>query len=353
MSHPGEQLFLTTQPGWAFATLAELRRRGNAGHLTFWHRDSSIIADSHASLLSDKLATPAEVFGCIIGIEAKVQDDATALLHRRLSPASLKQAVLCWLPSLRNTQRRRYSITAEVYGTTSLHRRSLADLLQATLHQAFPRWRRTASEGLRFYCKADRRAAVVGLQLYSNLSSGDDRRPGSLREHLACGLLALSGARPEETVFDPFMGTGTILAAASQRFRVRACIGLEIDPEAYAIAMGRINSPHVSLLNISFEAFDTSTLPDNARLVSNVPFGVRFARVATEKLLGFIRSLPPAPRQITLLASREQAKEMVPALGLRKKNVLVLGHQPAFYTPLPRTALSARTRLHRGHRTRA
>ena len=136
MSHPGEQLFLTTQPGWAFATLAELRRRGNAGHLTFWHRDSSIIADSHASLLSDKLATPAEVFGCIIGIEAKVQDDATALLHRRLSPASLKQAVLCWLPSLRNTQRRRYSITAEVYGTTSLHRRSLADLRWAGLFGA-------------------------------------------------------------------------------------------------------------------------------------------------------------------------------------------------------------------------
>lgn len=328
MSHPEGQLFLTTQPGWAFATLAEVRRRGNVGHLTFWHRDSSIIADSHASLLSDKLATPAEVFGCVIGIEAKAQDDATALLHRRLSPNSLKQAVLRWLPSLRNTQRRRYSITAEVYGATSLHRRSLADLLQATLHQAFPRWRRTASEGLRFYCKADRRAAVVGLQLYSNLSSGDDRRPGSLREHLACGLLALSGARPEETVFDPFMGTGTILEAASQRFRVGACIGLEIDPEAYAIAMGRINSPHVSLLNISFEAFDTSTLPDNARLVSNVPFGVRFARVATEKLHGFIRNLPLAPRQITLLASREQATEMVPALGLRKKNVLVLG-QPA------------------------
>ena len=37
-----EELFLITQPGWAFATLAELHSWGVAGYVSFRHRDSSL-----------------------------------------------------------------------------------------------------------------------------------------------------------------------------------------------------------------------------------------------------------------------------------------------------------------------
>ena len=66
----------------------------------------------------------------------------------------------------------------------------------------------------------------------------------------------------------------------------------------------------------------------NTRLVSNLPFGERFARVPTAKLLRFIAGLGLPPERMVLLTSRRQGMAMAPALGLRAKNVLLLG-QPA------------------------
>ncbi len=50
------EMLLTTQPGWAFATLVELRGHGVRGQVPFYHRDSSLVASAGSSLV-----TPAEV----------------------------------------------------------------------------------------------------------------------------------------------------------------------------------------------------------------------------------------------------------------------------------------------------
>jgi hypothetical protein len=40
---PPAALFFTTQPGWAFATLAELRALGVRERAELWHRDSTLV----------------------------------------------------------------------------------------------------------------------------------------------------------------------------------------------------------------------------------------------------------------------------------------------------------------------
>ena len=336
MKDERSQLFITTQPGWAFATLAELRSRGVASYVAFHHRDSSLIVEWSAPLLSGKLKTPAEVFGSILEVEGEEGRDAALLLREQLKPNRLKRQVLDWLPLTQNTRPRRYSVVTEVRGAISLQRNKLSELVDRSIREAFPRWKRVSSQALRFYCKVDPQAAVLGVQLYANLTASGEGAPGSLRSHLACGLLTMAGAGPGEVVFDPFMGTGTILREAYHAFGVPRSVGLEVDRDAYRIAERTLDLPAASLHNVTFESFDATALPDEAKLVSNIPFGVRFAQVSTGRLLDFIRSSPVSPQRITMLMSRGQARGLAPVLNLRAKNVLVLGQPAAIvYTPRP------------------
>ena len=328
------QLFLTTQPGWAFATLAELRARGVGSYARFCHRDSSLLVPVHPPLAGTRLLTPADVFGGVLTAGSSRGRDATEQLARdleRLDPAVLQQFVLRWLRWLPQPHRRRYSIGSEIWGDTALHRAALAGLVGTALRRAIPQWKEVSSGEVRVYCKADPQLALLGVRLYSNLGPHDTRspgRPGALREHLACGLLTLARVRPDAAVLDPFMGTGTILRAASRRFGVRTCIGAEIDPQAYRIARRSVRAPDARLFGQPFESLDVERLPAQLTLVSNLPFGVRFAQVPTARLLKFLARLRAKVVALALLMGREQAAEVGPALGLRTKHVLVLG-QPA------------------------
>jgi 23S rRNA G2445 N2-methylase RlmL len=152
-------------------------------------------------------------------------------------------------------------------------------------------------------------------------------RSGTLREHLACGLLTLARVGRADAVLDPFMGTGTILRSAAERFDVRVCIGAEVDAAAYRDARRMIQADG-RLRHGSFEELDFDTLPHSVKLVSNLPFGVQFTQVPTRRLLAFLVSLQPRLRAVALLMSREQARVVAEALPLRTKHVLVLG-QPA------------------------
>ena len=323
-----EELFLTTQPGWAFATLAELRKRSVEGYVAFRHRDSSVTVAGGPEILSRKILTPAEVFGCVVTAEAGAGDDATEVLSARLSASVLKERVLAWLPKTLGTRRRRYSVAAETHGRTSLRRRELLEEVDGAIRRAFPRWRRGGAGGLRFYCKADPRAAILGVQLYHNLGGSEDSLPGSLRPHLACGLLTLTGVGPGDAVLDPFMGTGTVLDMATRAFGAAECIGLESETVPYRVARQRLAGTGSSLRSIRFEDFDTGMMTERTKVVSNIPFGVRFERAATDRLVRLIRDCVDRGARATLLMSRGQAKVVAGELDYRIKNVLVLG-QPA------------------------
>ncbi len=331
-----QEWYLTTQPGWTMASSWELRTRGIDGQITSCHRDSTLL--TALPLPHDQLLTPSAVFGCLLRADATGTEDATVVLARRLEPRTLKTAALRWLTQVKGPRRRSYCILSEAHGQTASTRKALATAVGMALRHAFPHWKRTAADGLRFSCTADPQTALLGLQLYTNLTRHTEGREGTLRDHLACGLLIMARVQPQDVVLDPFMGTGTILRMAATRFKVRHCIGLEIDPGAYTLAEERLAGTDAKLVQGSFERIHRAQVPKRVKVVSNLPFGVKFPRIPTDSLLQFLfREL--APEAVSLLMSRDQAKAFRTIGGLALKNVLVLG-QPASIvyslTPAPR-----------------
>ncbi len=329
-------VYLTTQPGWAIATSRELHNRGINERIPTYHRDSTLVASAIPSLLQTRLLTPAGVYGCILEAQATHGVDSTALFVRRLDPRGLKEAILHWLPLAENAERRQYCVVSEVYGRTSRSRKELGMLVGALIHQAFPRWQQTAADGLRVSCKVDPGTALLGIQLYTNLSQRTANRPGTLRDHLACGLLTLANVQQSDVVVDPLMGTGTILQMALERFHVRSCIGFDVDVEAYQTARDRLKGTGARLFRASFDEWHLADLDQPAKVISNLPFGLKYKRARTDRFaqLLFDKIHPVA---VAVLMSREQANEFRAIPGLEVKNVLVLGHPASIvYSPPPR-----------------
>ncbi len=331
----GRRLLLTTQPGWEIAVIAELRASGVAGHFPVWHRGSSVVvpeADENSAQAVRDLATPATVYRVLLEVRTDGGGDVlTAVLGALRSTqrsGAFKESFIAALHGGAGRGLRRYSVATEIYGRLRVNRGQVAAAVDAAVKAALPRWRRSPAAGARLLCKADPEYAVLALQTGTNLSADQGLRAGSLRGHLAASLLTLAGAAPGTSVFDPFMGTGTILRAAARRFGATSCYGLEVAPEAYQLAGQRLAGASYRLLNIRFEEFDPALLPAGARLVSNIPFGHRFDRTATPPLVRLIQGAPFCGRHVALLMSREQAGEVAAATGLRARNVLVLG-QPA------------------------
>ena len=322
-------LIITTQPGWAFATLSEIRAvGGEEGYVGFHHRDSTLVCnDGFSSALQD-LRTPAEVFGEVASAMSHRGEDATRQLLKFMRPDIVKRAVLDCLPNVRGTRPRRYSIVCETLGRTTIRRQDLAQQIEQVFRVAFPGWRRSSDHAVRIFCKADPDFAFVGVQLHSNLGDDDSGRPGALRRHLACGLLQLAGIDAESVVLDPFMGTGAILDAALHQYQARAVVGFEVDSAAAEIAERRLNGEKASIFRQSFESLDTAMIDSYTRMVTNAPFGAQFEQVDTRRLVRFLLECRQAGARITMLASREQGSHLGRALGLRRKNVIVMG-QPA------------------------
>ena len=326
---------MTTQPSWEIAVIAELRAAGVPGRFATWHRGSSVVvpeADHGHTRAVHGLATPATVYRVLLEAHADTGGDVLSAVLGALRAArradAFKESVVAALHGAGERGQRRYSIATEMYGRLSVNRGQLAGAIEQAFKGAFPRWRRAPEAGARLLCKADPEYAVLALQTATNLSADQGLRAGSLREHLAASLLTLAGAAPGTTVFDPFMGTGTILQVAARRFGVAACYGLEVAAEAFQVARQRLSDRRYRLFNNRFEAFDLGRLPEAALLVSNIPFGHRFARTPTTPLVELIESPAFAAGRVALLMSREQAAEVAAATRLRARNVLVLG-QPA------------------------
>lgn len=335
-------VFLTTQPGWAFATLAELRRRGIDAHVDLVHRDSTLVVPPLPGLLRGRLKTVEQACGTVLAAHARGDWDATRGLAQALRSHDLQPAVWRWLRETRRERASQFSVGSEMWGNTAVRRREVADVLRDALRRAFPRWREQQSGGVRLTIKADVQQALVGVQLYSNLAEHGEigeGRPGSLREHLAYALLEVAGTDAGDAVVDPFMGTGTILRAAAHSYEASACIGMEVDREAFRLADGRVPPEPAALRLGAFDEIDVAALPAGVRLVSNLPFGDRFAQVETARLAAFLESVRPRLAGAALLLSREQGAQIAQPLGLRVKHVLVLG-KPAAITYWVRTRMS-------------
>lgn len=316
--------------------IAELRAAGVPGQFPVWHRGSSVVVreTGHGSAEAvHGLATPATVHRILMEAHADsrgdVLDSVLAALRAASRSGAFKDAVIAALHRGGGRGLRRYSVATEIYGRMAVNRGQLAGAIDAAVKAAFPRWRRAPEAGARLLCKADPEYAVLALQTATNLSADQGLRAGSLRDHLAASLLTLAGTAPGCTVFDPFMGTGTILQVAARRFGAASGYGLEQSRQAFQVARQRLADRRCRLFNTRFEHFALDRLPAGARLVSNIPFGRRFARTPTPPLVELIESPAFAGGRVALLMSREQAGEVATGTRLRARNVLVLGQRAA------------------------
>ena len=326
---PRRPFIVTTQPGWAFASLSEVRAAsGGDEYVHFHHRDSTLVCRDGIPTPPKDLRTPAEVFGEVMSTTSHRGQDATQRLIKHMRPNVVKGAVLDALPHVEGTRSRRYSIACETLGRTTVRRQDLAQHIEQVFRVAFPGWRRASDHAVRLFCKADPDFAFVGVQIHSNLGDDDSGRPGALRRHLACGLLQLAGVEADNVVLDPFMGTGAILEAAMHPYQARAAIGFEIDSAACDIAERKLAGTRASVIRASYETMDIALIDSRTRIVTNIPFGNQFERVDTDNLVRFLRACSSAGARMTLLASREQGAHLRAALGLRRTNVIVMG-QPA------------------------
>ena len=328
---------LSTQPGWDIATIAELRALGVPGRFPVYHRGSSVLVPALRRTSPSDLTTPASVYRVLLDAAAVGRKDALSVLLGALQSTALQELTIAALHGGQRRGLRRYSITTEVYGRTTVTRRQLAAAIEDGVKTAFPRWKRSPEAGARFLCKADPEYAALAVQITTNLATDQGLRAGSLREHLAAALLTLGRAAPGSAIFDPFMGTGTILKVAAKRFGVAHCFGLEVSSEAFQLARQRLSGARAALFNTGFEEFDSGSLPAASKLISNVPFGQQFTRTPTRPLIDLILRRPFDDSHLALLMSRDQAKEVAPATGLNARNVLVLG-QPAAIVYGRRTA---------------
>jgi hypothetical protein len=160
-------LVLLTEPGWAFACQAGLHSSGGEADAFVCHRDSTLVVA--ASTPAHRLRTPSQVLGSIVTALPARGRDATETLGQRLRPELLKRAALGWLPHASKSELRRYSISSELWGRTSMYRHEVTDAVRSALRRAFPAWRELPDGGLKFVCKADPDVAVLGVQLHTNL----------------------------------------------------------------------------------------------------------------------------------------------------------------------------------------
>ncbi|HET7767142.1 MAG TPA: hypothetical protein VFN74_00105 [Chloroflexota bacterium] len=335
---------LTTQPGWAFATLAELRGRGVGERVELHHRDSTLVLPAGA-LPREGLVTPAETCGVVAEGYARGGWDATRALVDALWRTDVARAVGYWGRGDRGGRRpRTWTVVSEVWGETQVQRRQLGEAVRQAMRAAFPRWREAAYEEagqaeVRLVVKGDTRAALAGVQLGTNLEAGGGGRPGALRGHLACGLLAVAGLAPAtkrmegRTVVDPFAGSGTILEMAARHFGASAVMGAEVERGAVRLARQRLRplaerGVAAEVLGGSFEEV-AERVPEGAYLVSNLPFGERFGQIETEELLAFLDEVAPRAAGVALLMAREQGSIVAERVGLRAKNVIILGQAAA------------------------
>ena len=316
--------------------IAELRASGVAGHLPAWHRGSSVVVPEAAAGSTrgvHDLATPATAYRVLLeahtGARGDVLSAVLGAIRAGVRSGAFKESLVGALRGAAphgggGRGQRRYAIAAEIYGRLSVNRGQLAGAIDAAVKAAFPRWRPSPDAGARLLCKADPEYAVLAVQTATNLSADQGLRAGSLREHLAASLLTLAGAAPGAAVFDPFMGTGTILSVAARRFGAASCCGLEPQPDAFGLARQRLADDRYRLFNTRFEEFEFDRLPARSLLVSNIPFGYRFARIPTPALIEMIASPVFGAGHTALLMSREQAAEVASATRLRARNVLVI-----------------------------
>jgi tRNA G10 N-methylase Trm11 len=215
--------------------------------------------------------------GAILRIPEQVLD-CPAYGRYKISNAQIARLVA----KLRS-ERKRFRLAATAAGTHFV-RQDLARFLERELKKGGVQFSETAEDLLWVFCIDE--AYYIGLERFdaSNVTYRECRiveRPGSLPPTIAAAMAFLGVAYPQDVVFDPVCGSGTLLAEAHGYAPDASFIG--IDADTVAINVAEKNLAHLPKHQlISGDGSRTTLAPGSVTLfLANLPFGKQFGEKQT------------------------------------------------------------------------
>jgi 23S rRNA G2445 N2-methylase RlmL len=145
--------------------------------------------------------------------------------------------------------------------------------------------------------------------------------PAASHPTIAAGLALVAGARDDDVVWDPFVGSGAELVERARLGKARALRGSDVDPRALEAARENLAAAHVDALLEQGDALDLA--PEGVTLViTNPPMGRRAVRTSglSDMLDRFVAHaaavLVPGGRLVWIAPWPERARSSALAAGL-------------------------------------
>ncbi|QXE33543.1 methyltransferase domain-containing protein [Streptomyces sp. GMY02] len=199
--------------------------------------------------------------------------------------------------------------------------------------------------------------ADVGAMHRSRRYAKLRRIPASVNPLVGSLLVQLAKPEADDTVYDPFCGSGTLLTEVAAIGRGAGLLGTDISPTALEVArlnLSAVDTPHL----LAQARAETLPLPEHSvdRIISNMPFGKRVgshhanSRLYPRFLAELTRVLNPKGRAVLLTEDKRLFQQAVQETSgirvIKEVQVTSGGLHPTAYT-IEHTQKSRRTDHHR------
>jgi 23S rRNA G2445 N2-methylase RlmL len=149
--------------------------------------------------------------------------------------------------------------------------------------------------------------------------------PAASHPTLAAALARVAGVRPDDVVWDPFVGSGSELVERARRGRYARLFGTDLDPRAIAVA--RENLRAAGIEGATLAQLDARTFEPPARptlILTNPPMGRRLSsfeeveQLYAEVLLRAARLLTDDGRFVWISPVPDKTATLAASMGLRE-----------------------------------
>ena len=300
----------------------------------------------------NRLRTAEDVFA-IVGYRDGLAERADALDRIRAASRDarwLEDALATharFVPGSRAGRRLRYRVVARIVGEHPFRRADMGrEVARGIGERDDHNWRLVEEEAdVEFWATMLGGEFILAIRL-----SGNEMRQrtykvahlaGSLRPSVAASLAWLTEPTAEDTVLDPFCGTGTVLIERAHLGRYRMLFGSDNDPMALRAAGENIGPRYKPL---ELHPWDATAIPLEAasvdKIVTNLPWGMRHGSHSENRqtypqvINKFKRLVRPGGMIVMLTAETRLMGDLMARGVFRAEHVIritVLGAPAAIY----------------------
>jgi len=280
--------------------------------------DSVVELDFDGTLSELFVARTALELGVRIALGSHAERDLPDAIARALTTDGARNVLAAWT---RGAPRYRLSFTS------GGHRRALVFRIAAAIGSALPELvndPRSESWELVVVDRPPSPHLVLVPRAYDDPRFAYRQRDVRAASHptVAAALARTAGARPDDVVWDPFVGSALELIERARFGPYRTLLGSDIDPAALEVARENLGGAGVTAELCLGDA--TRLVPEGVTLiVTNPPMGRRLARdrtlgpLLTDFVAHAARVLSPGGRLVWLSPLPELTRRAAAAAGLR------------------------------------